>query len=475
MKFLRRRKWEIMLLVFFFSVLVFTHLNTFIVSDDLPYSFYLRQTKRITSILEIIKNQWVDYRYISSRVIIHSIVQFLLIYGKKVWAILNPLMIISNIAFILKIVLLKGNQKHNSKSLLLCIVMFLYLLLYTFKPIIYWVAGSVNYVWPSTLLIVLLYLYYKYGFCKYKIINIFIIGFLCMLCESTMVFTVCFVTFQFFLDWYQNKKINKDYMWYFIGFVGCFIILFSPSTFIRMSSDKVWNHLGIIDKLKLSIPIVSHNLLDFKNLLNILPYFFGISIIINIYNTKMAKRYLLIALIVLNYLLIMFIDNNWLYVILIIILFICECSIYIKSKNLSLLVMSLSFYAVVFFNVFTPLYMYGRPNYYFYCYVIFYTVYTLNMFKLNRTIIYIIVSILLGIVLANDVIIYGNIGKNHRKNLKLIHHCHEIQCKTLVLRKYPDYYSYYHMDLYMPTKDYFTYDSFINYYKLPKNIDIIYK
>jgi len=79
-----------------FIALVYCSLNTFISNDDLPYSFYDRTSVRVTNIIQIIKTQIHDYSYINSRVFIHSIVQFLLIFGKNLWSILNPIVIILN-------------------------------------------------------------------------------------------------------------------------------------------------------------------------------------------------------------------------------------------------------------------------------------------------------------------------------------------------------------------------------------------
>ena len=97
LELLKKRKFEIIFFLLFFIILLYTHLNTFVANDDLPYSLFFRQTNRITNIMGVIKNQVFDYCHISSRIIVHSIVQFLLIFNKNLWSILNPIMILLTI------------------------------------------------------------------------------------------------------------------------------------------------------------------------------------------------------------------------------------------------------------------------------------------------------------------------------------------------------------------------------------------
>ena len=68
----------------FFVALVYCSINTYVMNDDLGYSFFYRTSTRVTNILQIIKNQVSDYFIVNSRVFIHAIVQFLLIFGKNV-------------------------------------------------------------------------------------------------------------------------------------------------------------------------------------------------------------------------------------------------------------------------------------------------------------------------------------------------------------------------------------------------------
>ena len=47
----KKNKYLIILIVFVCCVFVYTHLNTFLGNDDLPYSYFYRGSERITNII----------------------------------------------------------------------------------------------------------------------------------------------------------------------------------------------------------------------------------------------------------------------------------------------------------------------------------------------------------------------------------------------------------------------------------------
>jgi len=302
MKHIRKNKYFYLMIILIFITLLYTHFNTFLANDDLPYLFLYRTGVRVDSILDVIKNQFADYFNINGRVIVHSIVQSVLIFDKNLWSIINPIMIILGLIFLIKIVNLKYKNINKVLSLLLGIS--LYLLMKPLKQIIYWVAGSVNYVWVFTLLTLFTYLHHKYGFHKNKYINMFIIFFFCLLHECTMVFTIVYILGNMIIDWYKHKKFNKDYIFYLIGFTGSLVLLLSPANQHRLVSDEVWNNLNLIEKLLTSIPVVSKNLLNITSYKNSLSYIFILVICILLYKNKDKFSKLNIILIIINMILI---------------------------------------------------------------------------------------------------------------------------------------------------------------------------
>ena len=147
---MNRSKYLYLITLIIFIILLYTHLNTYLANDDLPYMFFNRTDVRINSILDVLKNQYVDYFNISGRIFVHTILQSVLIFDKQLWSVINPIMIITTIILIIKIIEIKNKKVDKLLSLLLGIS--LYLILFKYKKIIYWVAGSVNYVWVFTFL-----------------------------------------------------------------------------------------------------------------------------------------------------------------------------------------------------------------------------------------------------------------------------------------------------------------------------------
>lgn len=74
----------------FFIILVYTHINTFVANDDLPYSFYYRGNERVKSFGQIFANQLADYKNLNGRFFVHCVLQFVLMFGKNLWAFINP-------------------------------------------------------------------------------------------------------------------------------------------------------------------------------------------------------------------------------------------------------------------------------------------------------------------------------------------------------------------------------------------------
>lgn len=462
-----------------FVILIYTHINTFVANDDLPYSFFYRGNERVKTLGQVLSNQLADYKNLNGRFFVHCVLQIVLLFGKNLWSIINPIMIVVSLILLVKIIKLKLPNVNNFGSILLAFICFLVVINY--KGIIYWVAGSVNYVWVLTLLLIVLYLYYRYGFSKYKLINIFGIAFLCALHECTMVFTIVFMIGTIVIDFIKNKKINKTWLCYCFGFLGSLFLLLSPASHIRMVSDNDWNQMSIISKLLLSIPIVSKNLFNLKDITNILPYLFIISVLVNLFKNKEKTSLLIMFLITINMLTVYIFNNNWLYFSLILLLILGEYYVHIKTNNLDLCILSLSMYAVIFSNIITPLYYAARPNYYFYIYMIFYIIYTFNLTisSLNESTIRkinIIVFVPFILLTINEIFVYSKIGQYHKERLNQIDDYKTNGFTgTLELVKIPDKYGYYHFDINNPTKDWFTYRYFLNYYGLPENIEIVYK
>ena len=183
-----------------FIVLVYTHLNTFVSNDDLPYSFFYRGDERVKSLGQIFANQLADYKNLNGRFFVHFVLQFVLMFGKTLWSFINPLMIVTSLIMLVKIIKLKVKCSNNLGTILLVFMCFF--LMFNYKAIIYWVAGSVNYVWVYTLLLIILYLYcmdFEEPLLLFGILVLFIVFFL-LVCYRQSIYEKMPPTLQKFFD-----------------------------------------------------------------------------------------------------------------------------------------------------------------------------------------------------------------------------------------------------------------------------------
>jgi len=455
-----------------FIALVYCSLNTFISNDDLPYSFYDRTSVRVTNIIQIIKTQIHDYSYINSRVFIHSIVQFLLIFGKNLWSILNPIVIILNFYIINKII--KLYVKNNNKLFNYIFGFICFLLLASYKWLIYWVAGSVNYVWMSLLLILFVYLYLKYDFHKTYVLNMIIILILSILHESLFVFSVVFVIFNIIYDFVFEKRIIKKKFLLFIPLIisGAFLFL-SPGTLSRIDNSE-WSSYNFFEKVYLAFPIISKNLYYVKTIHNILPIIYIVIVITKLFTYKVNNKYILIVPMCLLFISLLIFNNEWIYLILSILMIISVFYINYKDNINKLILIFVCYYAVAYSMCLTIEYISGRPNYFVLIFIILLsTLYLQDILKekILKRMILVLIPIFIYL-LTNEIHIYTEIGKVHKERLDSIENYSE---GTLYLKELEEKYAAYHIDANLPAgKDYYTYGFFINYYNLPKGINIEY-
>ena len=465
-EWIKQNKYIILISILFVAVLTYCSMQTFIVNDDLGYSFFYRTNIRITNIIQVIKNQVSDYSIVSPRVFVHFVVQCLLIFGKNVWSFLNPIIILINGLLINKII--KIYHKDSSKVFNLLSYLISFLLIISFKWLIYWISGSVNYVWTSTILFGFIYYYLKKGFSNKYYFNFLIILFVSILHESLFIFMTIFIISKIAFDFIKNKKINKNDLLLFIPLIisGSFLFL-GPGMKYRMDSKE---EINIIK----AIPIISFNLFGLFNKNNLIPTLFIIVLLLKLLKGDYKYKYYLLSIVIINIILLLF-KNNWLYFSLSVLIILITFNINHKDKRDDLSIIALSFYAISYSLCLTNEYLSGRPNYFFYIYLVFIMILYLNdiiNFKVNY--IALLLIILLGL-LFNEAIIYKEIGKIKDTRLNQIKEFKSTPKKKLYLKKAPEKYNMYQMDSNEPQSYYYAYTHYLNYYGLKENTKIVFK
>lgn len=477
---LKKHKTTILILLIFIVLITYCGLQTFVINDDLPYSLFHRSNVRVTNIMQIIRNQASDYLNINGRFFIHCIVQFVLMFGKNLFAPLNALCIVTTIIFMKKIIDLKLKNKKIKSVYLYLLLIGMFLLLGNYKYLIYWVAGSVNYIWLFTLIIIFIYYYLKVGLDKYKKLNCLIFFAFSIVHECSFVFVLFLLLADIIKNLIDKKKSLKEYLIYLIylicAIIGGLIVTMAPGNALRMSSASYWYDLSFIDRLKTSIPVVSKDLFNLFDINNLIPTLFLITFAI--YNFKDTNKLnkVMSVLIVICSIIAFITGNGWIYFILSILVFIAVLFLYYLKKDNSMSVIMIALYAVTFSMIITPEYHGARPNYYIYIWMITCTLIYLNSIFNNKLAIKIIeiFSIAFAIIMCFfEFDIYYNIGKIHKERLKQIEYVKENDLKVLEYKKIDDKYAKYHPDANCPSdSSYWAYKYFRYYYGLEEDVKI---
>lgn len=208
LKKVKENKFLFLFIIVLYVILVYCHMNSFIISDDLVYSLFKKTGPRITNIFEIIQNQIYDYSNVNSRVIIHFFTQLLLIHGKTIWNFLNPVIIIIGILYMSKIIQLQV-KKRISLFLSFLSSAVCFFLLFDKYYLVYWLAGSINYVWVFTMWIIYIYYFLKGNLKNKYLINYIVMLLFVMLCECSMVMCYVFIIGNMALRLYKKETIHK--------------------------------------------------------------------------------------------------------------------------------------------------------------------------------------------------------------------------------------------------------------------------
>lgn len=475
MEKLKKNKFIIIFLILLFFILVYCHFNTFIISDDLPYSLYLRGYDRVSSISEIIKNQMSDYVWINARVFVHGIVQFLLMFDKSLWSILNPLVIISIICLMSYLLWLFTKKKIKPIWLVLTSTL-AFLLLDNYKNLIYWVAGSVNYVWMFLVMLGLILYYYKFGLLKKPVLTFSLFTGASILCESTAIFSIVLIIMDAIIQIFVLKKNKKNLIKYLVFLIGSIcsmmFLLLSPSTASRFTwGGDEWSNLSLFGKIFTAIPIISNNLFSFS-IYNLIPLFLILSIFFYFFKDNKKLKILSLGIVIL-YLINIFLNNGWISFMTGIGIFICQIFIFYENKDFKLITLVFTGYALAYSLAITPEYSAGRTGFFTSLFFSIFTIY--NMFYRDnvRKVIKGIVILGLVITISFELITYTYIGIIKNERLKSIGDVLSGKSDTVYTKEIKEPFNKFHIEANEPaSRDYWAIAMFERYYGLPEGVKI---
>lgn len=241
-------------LTLFLMGIVFYLLNYFtpLAGDDYAYCFYfdnfstdVRPTpERVTTFAMAWESMWNHYQVVNGRFISHLIIQcFCALWGKGLFNVINTMVFM---AFLQVLVLLSGHKK-SVLVLSLAFAVSLWVLPFPGQTML-WMTGAINYLWPTTFA-----LWMVYGLMKYcpkreqlwKHFVTFVLGVLIAWTNESVSAPVSFGLFIYYLA--NQKQFRGLARSSFLGYaLGAALIIFSPGTFSRLNNDNtVFQPMGV--------------------------------------------------------------------------------------------------------------------------------------------------------------------------------------------------------------------------------------
>jgi len=291
--------WLVVIAVIYISIFIFSEYRPFS-SDEFNYSHITWTDHKLAGFKDILASMVILYNNWTGRIPAQFLISFFLFSGKLFFSILN------GVVYLSILLLISWHAQSKGKVNIITFLLASALVLYqapVFSETVIWLSGSLNYLWPSTILLLFIALYkdnftYKYILNTFRIFdnhifNKFTLNILLFVLsvfagwsqENTSLLGASFL----FLYFLENFKNYKNILWYGIAgyFIGFFLLFLAPGNFQRAGSEKI--HISI-SKI---IDLLNYN----QELVLLALFIFFIEIVFNRELLKMNYKYLLASFI----------------------------------------------------------------------------------------------------------------------------------------------------------------------------------
>lgn len=254
--------------IFLYITILLLNIYTPFNGDDYRYAFNYSNWNRIENLFDVLESQITHYLTINGRTIPHTLEQiFAGITGKWLFNISNTLFLI----WLINLITNKLTKNPQSKNSLTLITFIATLFLFSYPgQTMFWMAGSLNYLWPATLALYLLNIFENRDK-KYNTIFVFLISLLSAWFQEAI--SIPFLISLIILTCINKSlRIKRNFIIIIGYFIGTSLIVFSPGTLARLSTNEIVHSGGITFILASKL---LNTLAAFKNL-----YIFWISVIL---------------------------------------------------------------------------------------------------------------------------------------------------------------------------------------------------
>lgn len=228
------KNYEWILLIIFLGIMLYIHNFIYLGGDDYIYGSYTKGT-----INEFFQSHINHYRFKNGRAIVHFIVTLFLKFDVYIWRIVNPLIIASLVILISKVTYV--DKDKYKKSVVLSIILISFISINISREAIFWLDGSVNYLYPMLLFLLNVYLVKKTIYEDKKLWYLPIIGFISgATVEQAGLMTIGMVFLKIIEEVFIKKKsINKIiYVSFISTIIGYLTVILAPGNLIRSSKQS---------------------------------------------------------------------------------------------------------------------------------------------------------------------------------------------------------------------------------------------
>ena len=286
------KKYSLIFLSVFILLMLYIHKFIYLGGDDFIYGSYVKG-----DITEFFNNHIYHYMFKNGRAIVHFIVTLFLIFDVYLWRIINPLTICCLIILISK--LTNSDKEKYKKAITLSIMLVSFISINISREAIYWLDGSFNYLYPMVLFLLNIYLVNKSIENNKNYWYLPILGFVVGATVEQVGLMTIGVLFLILIDRLFINK-NKVDMILYVNFIatilGYLTVVLAPGNFVRSSKQSPEIVGNIIQLFRYNF--MSDKMNFFMLLLMISSIAWLISFIKKGYNKKI--NFLLLILMVLN-------------------------------------------------------------------------------------------------------------------------------------------------------------------------------
>lgn len=218
---------------------------------------YGMQRMNFTKIINACKN---DYFSWNGRFFGQFFFRILVNINPLFYGLFNGLMFFLLTYLIFIISKKESDMFKNAIFRYLLIVTFLFLFTPSFAQVYLWRAGSGNYLWTTTIIIIFMYLMINNISFKNDLINLFafiltcILGFVSGLSNENTPGGMIIILFFYFC----YKNINKEKIIPFVfSIIGYLILLLSPGSKIRLETHFDFSRMSLLKKIFVNLPLTN--------------------------------------------------------------------------------------------------------------------------------------------------------------------------------------------------------------------------